>query len=71
VTGDGSGYVLRIALPFAERDEIELGRNGAELLVRVGPHRRSMLLPDALVRRSIIDASLADGGLNVHFGAAP
>ena len=71
VTGDGTGYVLRIALPFAERDDIELGRNGAELLVRVGPHRRSMLLPDALVRRSVTDASLADGALHVHFGVAP
>jgi arsenite-transporting ATPase len=65
----GDGYVMRIALPFAERDDLELSRNGAELLVRVGPHRRSLLLPDALIRRSIVDASLDDGHLAVQFGS--
>ncbi|MHB8463672.1 MAG: ArsA family ATPase, partial [Acidimicrobiales bacterium] len=62
------GYVMRIALPFAERDELELGRHGSELLIRVGPHRRSLVLPDALTRRSILDASLSDGCLVVQFG---
>ena len=62
------GYLLHIALPFAERDELELGRNGSELLVRVGPHRRSMLLPDALAHRPVVDATLGDGELAVRFG---
>ena len=65
----GDGYLLHIALPFAERDDLELGRNGSELLVRVGPHRRSIVLPDALVRRSVTDAALARGALTVSFGA--
>jgi len=36
--------------------------------VRVGPHRRSILLPDALARRPVTDASLSEGSLAVRFG---
>src|SRR5439155_15170051 len=32
--------VLSLELPFADQDELELGRIKDELLVRVGPHRR-------------------------------
>ncbi|GAC1517765.1 MAG: ArsA family ATPase [Acidimicrobiales bacterium] len=70
VEPDEDGYVLRIALPFAARDDLEVGRNGDELLVRVGPHRRSIVLPDALGRRAVLGASLDDGSLAVRFGAA-
>jgi len=68
VEGRGDGYVLRMALPFADRDELELGRNGPELLVRVGPYRRSVLLPDTLARRAVGAATLRDGHLEVEFG---
>ena len=68
VESTASGYLLRIALPFADRDELDLGRSGAELLVRVGPHRRSILLPDALTRRPIQAAGLRSGHLEVEFG---
>jgi len=69
VESTAEGYVLHIALPFAERDELELGRNGSELLVRVGPHRRALLLPDALARRPVASAALRDGRLDVEFGS--
>ena len=65
---DGDGYVLRLAMPFADRDDVELGRSRAELHVRVGPYRRSMVLPDALLRRTVQGASLRDGTLEVRFG---
>ena len=71
VEAEKDGYVLRIALPFADRDELEVGRNGGELLVRVGPHRRSIVLPEALVRRTVTGAVLDEGSLAVRFGPAP
>src|SRR5256714_1385894 len=46
----GSTYVLSLALPFADRDDLEVGRHHDELFVRVGPHRRAILLPDSLRR---------------------
>lgn len=71
VEAEKDGYVLRIALPFADRDELEVGRNGGELLVRVGPHRRSIVLPEALGRRAVTGAALDEGSLTVRFGPAP
>jgi arsenite-transporting ATPase len=69
VERDGDGYVLRLALPFAERDDLELTRKGGEIHVRVGPYRRSLVLPDALRRRPVDAAALIGGALEVRFGA--
>ncbi|MBV8559162.1 MAG: ArsA family ATPase, partial [Acidimicrobiia bacterium] len=44
----GDGYTLRLALPFATKEDLEVSRSGSELHVRVGPYRRSMILPDSL-----------------------
>ena len=66
-TADGD-LVLEIGLPFTEHDDLELGRSGDELLVRVGPYRRGIVLPDALRRRAVAGARLRDGRLTVAFG---
>jgi arsenite-transporting ATPase len=58
---------LRIALPFGERGEIGLKKVGAELIVSVGPRKRTLILPAALARRSPAGARLADGALEVTF----
>ena len=39
------GATLRLELPFAQRGDISLKRLGAELIVRVDGHKRTMLLP--------------------------
>jgi arsenite-transporting ATPase len=67
----GPATVLEIDLPFTERDELELGRRGDELLVRVGPYRRALVLPDSLRRRSVSGARLRDGRLEVSFADDP
>ncbi len=68
--GDGDGgYALTLALPFAERDELDLHRRDDELLISVGPYRRAMILPDSLRRRPVLEASLRDATLEVVFGA--
>ena len=64
------GDVLSVDLPFTDRDELSLGRREDELLVRVGPYRRSILLPDSLRRRKVVDAALRDGALRVTFAPA-
>jgi arsenite-transporting ATPase len=65
--GDTAELVLD--LPFADRDDLELGRHHDELLVRVGAYRRALLLPDSLKRRTVTAASLRDGRLRVTFAA--
>jgi arsenite-transporting ATPase len=64
----GEGYLLTQELPFADRDDLEVGRRGDELLVRIGPYRRAILLPDSLRRRPITEAVLRKGKLRVTFG---
>ncbi|MEJ7582772.1 MAG: TRC40/GET3/ArsA family transport-energizing ATPase [Acidimicrobiales bacterium] len=59
---------LALDLPFADRDDLELGRRQDELLIRVGPYRRALLLPDSLRRRPVRTASLRRGRLRVTFG---
>ena len=65
----GRDHVLALSLPFADRDDLELGRRDDELLVRVGPHRRAVVLPDSLKRKHVAGATLVDDWLEVTFSA--
>jgi arsenite/tail-anchored protein-transporting ATPase len=63
----GTNSVLSIQLPFTERDDLEVGRHDGELLVRVGPYRRALVLPDSLKRREVSGARMVGGRLEVTF----
>jgi arsenite-transporting ATPase len=63
----GGGFALRMTLPNASKDDLELGRRDDELLIRVGPYRRAVLLPDSLKRRAVTGASLEGSVLEVGF----
>lgn len=39
---------LRLVIPFVEKAEIKLKKVGLELIVRVGTHKRNIILPSAL-----------------------
>lgn len=67
ITRDDGRTILTLELPFADRDDLELGRRGDELLVKVGPYRRAITLPDSLRSRPVADASLGQGRLRVIF----
>src|SRR2546423_5491539 len=41
----GSGYALRIELPFVTKSDVSLSRNADELTVQVGAFRRNLILP--------------------------
>jgi arsenite/tail-anchored protein-transporting ATPase len=62
-------HVLSIDLPFADRDELDLGRKDGELLVRVGAHRRAIVLPDSLRHRAVEGATMVGDRLEVTFAA--
>lgn len=68
VESDGDGYVMVVELPFAERGDVDVGRCGDELSVTLGPHRRTLVLPEALRRREVTGATLSEGRLHVRFG---
>jgi arsenite-transporting ATPase len=66
---DADGGVLRLSLhlPFVGREEVALARAGDELVVTVGSHRRALLLPDSLARRTVGGARFVDDRLVVDF----
>jgi arsenite-transporting ATPase len=71
ITRRAGRTTLTLDLPFADREDLELGRRGDELLVRVGPYRRAITLPDSLRSRPVKDASLKQGKLKVTFEERP
>jgi arsenite-transporting ATPase len=67
VTQQDGAYVLSLALPFADRRDMDLVRRGDELVLTVGSHRRILALPSALRRCTVAGAELRDGRLGVRF----
>jgi arsenite-transporting ATPase len=67
VERSGDQYVLALALPLADRREMDLVRKGDELVLTVGSHRRVLALPSALRRCGVAGAELRDGRLHVRF----
>jgi arsenite-transporting ATPase len=67
ITRTETGAELRIDLPFAQRQDVDLARHGDELVVTVGSYRRLLALPAALNRHSVTGAKVEDGALRVRF----
>ena len=61
------GVSMEVDIPFVEKSELDVYRNGHEIYIQVGPYRRSFILPDALHRREVTRARLDDGTLTVSF----
>lgn len=68
-SGD-DGHVLRIALPFVDKTDVDLHRRGSDLHVRVAGVRRTVPLPGTLRRLPVAGAAYDDGHLEVRFGPA-
>ncbi len=68
VVGD-DGAELRIAVPFADREQVRLRRTGTELIVDVADRRRTILLPPAVADYRPVAATVADGVLRITLQA--
>ena len=58
---------LRLPIPFSGKDEISLRKIGLEVVVRAGPHKRTIVLPRAMADYRPRGASFEDGTLEVLF----
>lgn len=58
---------LELRLPYAD-DRFDLARRDDDLIVTVGSYRRSIMLPQSLRRRQVVDASFDGPVLSVVFG---
>jgi len=59
--------VLYLRVPFVSSAEIDLARNGDELVVTVGSSRRLLTLPPGLARLAIAGARVVEQELQVRF----
>jgi arsenite/tail-anchored protein-transporting ATPase len=67
IESEGDGYRLRVPLPFASKDDMDIYRSRDELTLRVGPYRRNIVLPYALWDLEIADAKFEQSTLNIRF----
>jgi arsenite-transporting ATPase len=71
VTREGGEFVLRVALPFVRRSEVQLVRSGDDLVLTVGGQRRRVALPSVLRRCVPVGAAAGDGAVRVRFRPDP
>lgn len=64
----GSETLLRVYLPFAEKEEIEMETSGGELMITVKNEKRRFTLPNMLKGKEAAGARLQEGWLEVRFG---
>ena len=65
------GYVLEMRLPFVTGGDLDVHRRSDELVVRVGPYKRNLLLPQTLKRMVVRGASLVEDRLEIAFERDP
>jgi arsenite-transporting ATPase len=62
-------YLLSFDFPYTTKDEIDLSRNGDELIIRLGAYRRNIILPRSIVKLKVAGAKFEGGKLVVRFGS--
>jgi arsenite-transporting ATPase len=61
------GFVLKMPLPLASKNQIDLMQTGDELVVQVGDYKRNLILPRALAALQVKGAKLDGGELSINF----
>lgn len=64
--GDGN-YLLRLPIPFIDKDDVRLRKRGDELFITIGNFKREMILPAVLAKRRAGGGRLRDGFLEISF----
>ena len=60
-------YSLELYLPGIAKDQIQLNKTGDELNIRIGNHRRNMVLPQALAALQPTGAKMDEDYLKIKF----
>jgi arsenite/tail-anchored protein-transporting ATPase len=71
ITRTTGGAVLHLRLPFVARGDVDLARDGDDLVVTVASYRRLLTLPVGLARHRVAGARVEGGELQVRFAAEP
>ncbi|MEL7054409.1 MAG: arsenic-transporting ATPase, partial [Cyanobacteria bacterium J06588_5] len=63
-------YSLEVYLPGIPKDQVELSKTADELNIRIGNHRRNLVLPQALAALDPAGAKMEDDYLKIRFASA-
>ncbi|HEY9895835.1 MAG TPA: TRC40/GET3/ArsA family transport-energizing ATPase [Candidatus Sericytochromatia bacterium] len=69
VVQDKQQYSLEVYLPGIEKRQIELSKSGDELNIRIGNHRRNLVLPQSLAALEPAGAKMEDDYLKIRFAS--
>ncbi len=67
VVQDKGDYSLELYLPGIPKEQIQLNKSGDELNVRIGNHRRNLILPQALAALQPTGAKMEEDYLKIRF----
>jgi arsenite-transporting ATPase len=65
-TSEDGAYLLKVHLPFADKEHIDLYREADELIIRIGSFKRHVSLPHKLLRSRVTSANYRDDSLLVR-----
>jgi len=60
-------YILRLLLPFVEKQDLQLTRSGDELIVHIGNRKRNLILPRVLASLDVQSAKFDKDTLMITF----
>lgn len=69
VVQDSGNYILEVYLPSIPKSQIQLHKTGDELNIRIGNHRRNLVLPQALAALQPVGAKMEKDYLRIQFAA--
>jgi len=70
VVQEQNQYSLEVYLPGIAKDKVELSKSGDELNIRIGNHRRNLVLPQALAALQPVGAKMEEDYLKIRFASA-
>lgn len=70
VVQEKNQYSLELYLPGIAKDQIQLSKTGDELNIRIGNHRRNLVLPQALATLQPTGAKMEEDYLKIRFSEA-
>lgn len=71
VSKAANGFSLELYLPGIPKEQIQLSKSGDELNIRIGNHRRNMVLPQSLATLQTAGAEMKGERLVIHFTEKP
>jgi arsenite/tail-anchored protein-transporting ATPase len=69
VVQEQNQYSLEVYLPGIPKDKVELSKTGDELNIRIGNHRRNLVLPQALAALQPAGAKMEEDYLKIKFAS--